>query len=276
MHKANHKISTVKISYIQDVLRDHITTDPERARYFFKTGEGEYGAGDQFLDVTVPHIRSIAKHFSATDFGVLQQLLESEYNEERLLALIILAQQYHAAARILAHAKAQGKSQAKAGSPKAEQAGRTCQEIYEFYTHNVWYVNNWNLVDSSAHLIIGAHLWDKDRTPLLELAQSQNMWERRVAIVATWYFIKQGDLAWTFKIASMLLGDSHDLIHKAVGWMLREAGKKDEQALVTFLQEHAGHMPRTMLRYAIEKFSPGARAQFLAIKREFMGARKHE
>jgi 3-methyladenine DNA glycosylase AlkD len=257
MHKINHKIGSAKISYIQDVLRDHITTDPERAAYFFKTGEGQYGAGDQFLGVSVPHVRSIAKHFSDADFGVLQELLESEYNEERLIALIILANQYHAAARILAQAK-MGQSQ--------EQV-QECEKIYNFYTHNLWYVNNWNLVDSSAHLIIGAHLWDKDRAPLLELAQSQNMWERRIAIVATWYFIKQGDLEWTFKIARELLGDTHDLIHKAVGWMLREAGKKDEQALVQFLHKHAGHMPRTMLRYAIEKFGPEVRAQFLAIKR---------
>lgn len=117
------------------------------------------------------------------------------------------------------------------------------------------HINNWNLVDSSAHLIIGAHLFDKDRDVLKELAASQSLWERRIAIVATWYFIRKSDLDWTFKIAKLLLNDSHDLIHKAVGWMLREAGKKDEARLISFLCEYAHQMPKIMQRYAMEKLS---------------------
>ena len=158
-------------------------------------------------------------------------MIQSKINEERLLALIILATKY------------------KAGSLAQKEA------IYQFYRTNTHHINNWNLVDSSAHLIIGAHLFERDRDALEELAASQNLWERRISIVATWYFIRKSDLEWTFRIAKLLLNDDHDLIHKAVGWMLREAGKKDEKRLILFLSNQAKQMPKTMLRYAMERLS---------------------
>ena len=129
------------------------------------------------------------------------------------------------------------------------------EEIYQFYRANMRHINNWNLVDSSAHLIIGAYLFERDCDFLEELALSPNLWERRIAIVATWYFIRKSELDWTFRIAKLLLNDSHDLIHKAVGWMLREAGKKDEARLISFLCDHVNQMPKTMLRYATERLS---------------------
>ena len=135
--------------------------------------------------------------------------------------------------------------------------------IYQFYMDNIQQVNNWNLVDASAHLIVGKHLHKKDKDILHTLANSTVMWERRVAIVATWYFIKMNEFEWTLKLAKILLTDSHDLIHKAVGWMLREMGKKDVEQLKTFLNQHAATMPRTMLRYAIEKFPEAKRQHFL-------------
>jgi 3-methyladenine DNA glycosylase AlkD len=158
-------------------------------------------------------------------------LIVSSINEERLLALIILTKQYSTATE-----------------PHKEN-------VYQFYRTNMHHVNNWNLVDSSAHLIIGAHLFKQDCSILETLAASKNVWERRIAIVATWYFIRQSELEWTFKIAKLLHNDQHDLIHKAVGWMLREAGKKHEVSLISFLSEHAHQMPRTMRRYAMERLS---------------------
>lgn len=128
------------------------------------------------------------------------------------------------------------------------------EKLYQFYVDHLQHINNWNLVDASAHWIIGAHLFDKDRCLLEQLAQSDNLWSRRIAMVATWYFIRQNDIVWTFKIATQLLADQEDLIHKAVGWMLREAGKRDESALTQFLNKYASIMPRVMLRYAIENY----------------------
>lgn len=224
---------------IKDTLQNSISIPPHKAAAFFKTGTGHYAAGDEFIGVTVPVLRKIAKKFMLLALDDLQALLESTINEERLLALIILTKQYQNA------------------------AGQAKEMLYQFYVQNLKYVNNWNLVDASAHLIIGAHLWDQDRSSLLELATSEILWKRRISIVSTWYFIRKNDLAWTFKIASLLQGDTHDLIHKAVGWMLREAGKRDQAQLVTFLDQHMCVMPRTMLRYAIEKFPESMRKSYL-------------
>jgi 3-methyladenine DNA glycosylase AlkD len=224
---------------IKDVLKNATSVLPDKAAAFFKTGIGHYAAGDEFIGVTVPNLRKIAKQFMCLALEDLQVLLESKINEERLLALIILTQQYQAA------------------------VSQDQETLYQFYLQNLKYVNNWNLVDTSAHLIIGAHLWDKDRSLLLELATSEILWERRISIVSTWYFIRKNDLAWTFKIASFLKCDTHDLIHKAVGWMLREAGKRDQAQLITFLDQHMREMPRTMLRYAIEKFPESMRKSYL-------------
>jgi 3-methyladenine DNA glycosylase AlkD len=230
------------IKEIQLLLHQSVTIPKERAATFFKTGTGNYAEHDQFIGVKVPTIRLIAKKFSAITLDEIQLLIESSINEERLLALCILTDQYK----------------------KADI--KTKEQLYQFYLNNLSHVSNWNLVDASAHLIIGAHLFKKDKKLLYSLAQSTIMWERRIAIVATYYFIRNNELEWTFKIASLLLNDTHDLIHKAVGWMLREAGKRNQDALVIFLGQHAYHMPRTMLRYAIEKFDENIRKKYLAQK----------
>ncbi len=227
------------IQQIQSVLRSKISVPKERAAAFFKTGSGHYAEGDAFIGVTVPDLRKIAKEFAHLDLLEIQVLLASPINEERSLALFILVRQYE------------------------KSKGPLKEAIYQFYLNNLKYVNNWNLVDASAHLILGAHLKDKDRELLLTLAQSEIMWERRIAMVATWYFIRNQDLAWTFRLAHLLLNDKHDLIHKAAGWMLREAGKRNITELINFLDQHAEKMPRTMLRYAIEKLSVDQRKAYL-------------
>jgi 3-methyladenine DNA glycosylase AlkD len=227
------------IDELRSILYSQVSVPKERAAAFFKTGSGHYAEGDEFIGVTVPDLRKIAKDFLHINLLDVQLLLASKVNEERLLALLILVHQY------------------------TKAKGDLKEEVYQFYLSNLQYVNNWNLVDSSAHLIMGAHLKDKDRTILLNLAKSGIIWERRIAMVATWHFIRKQDLEWTFKVAEMLLGDKHDLIHKAVGWMLREAGKRNLSALVTFLDQHAAQMPRTMLRYAIEKLSVDQRKAYL-------------
>jgi 3-methyladenine DNA glycosylase AlkD len=208
---------------------------------FFKTAPGGYAEHDRFIGVSVPELRKIAKDFSTLSMPELLLLLKSPINEERLLALIIKCNQY------------------KKGNLKQ------CEVLYKSYLKHLKYVNNWNLVDSSAHLIVGAYLLNnnKDKTILSTLAKSEDLWERRIAIVSTWYFIRHYQFDWTIKIAKILLKDSEDLIHKAVGWMLREMGKKDEKVLADFLAQHATLMPRTMLRYAIEKFSPKQRKAYL-------------
>ncbi len=208
---------------------------PQRG-VFFKTGPGDYAEHDQFMGVSVPNLRRIAKQFSTLGPEEIQVLIESPFNEERFLALIILVERYQTTKSL---------------------------EIYEFYMKNLYHVNNWNLVDASAHLILGAHVFDKEKTILLDLAQSQVMWERRISIVSTWYFIRKNETDWTFKLAEMMLDDPHDLIHKACGWMLREAGKRNLLKLKDFLRQHGQKMPRTMLRYAIEKFPPEERKIYM-------------
>ncbi|WP_341788066.1 MULTISPECIES: DNA alkylation repair protein [unclassified Rickettsia] len=189
--------------------------------------------------MTVPTLRKIAKTYYNLSKDDLGGLIKSRFNEERLLALVILINQYQ----------------------KASDNDK--KFFYEFYIDNIKYVNNWNLVDASAHYIIGAYLWDKDKEYLFKLAKSENLWERRIAMVATWYFIRKNELNLTFKIAQLLLNDKHDLIHKAVGWMLREAGKKDEKQLIDFLNQHISQMPRTTLRYAIERFPKETRRHYI-------------
>ncbi|MCX7337959.1 MAG: DNA alkylation repair protein [Alphaproteobacteria bacterium] len=227
------------IKEIRFALHSSISIPQERASAFFKTGPGDYAEHDQFMGVTVPNLRKISKRFSDLPLACIKDLLSSKINEERFLALLILVDQYQ----------------------KSTEQGRV--DLYQFYINNLHHINNWNLVDTSAHLIVGAHLWDKDRNILLSLSESNNLWERRVSIVSTWAFIKKEDLVWTFQIARLLLNDNHDLIHKAVGWMLREAGKKDEGELVGFLRYHSGVMPRTMLRYAIERLPQDQRKFYL-------------
>jgi len=221
-------------------LREH--ADPEDARNlqrFFKTGPGEYGEGDVFIGVRVPALRRLAKEFRALPTGDAAELLRSPVHEERLLALLILVGAY-----------AKGDDMLR---------GR----IFDFYLANTRFINNWDLVDSSAADIIGAHLHGCDRSLLDRLARSELLWERRIAIIATFFFIRRGEFADTLRIAALLLHDRHDLIHKAVGWMLREVGKRDQEAEEAFLREHCRAMPRTMLRYATERFPEPLRQAYL-------------
>ncbi len=205
---------------------------------FFKTGNGEYGEGDVFLGITVPEQRKIAKKYKNLELRDIQKLLESKIHEHRLVALLILAGQFQ----------------------KKEKK----QEIFEFYLKNTKKINNWDLVDLTADKIVGEYLFDKEKTILTKLANSENLWERRIAIMATFHFIKKGEHEWTFKLAEVLLNDKHDLIHKVVGWMLREVGKRIGQDIEEkFLKKHYRKMPRTMLRYAIERFDERKREFFL-------------
>lgn len=216
--------------------------NPAKAKFlqrFFRTGKGEYAEGDRFLGIIVPVSRSLARKYSDLALTDILRLLRSLFHEERIIALFLLVARFE----------------------KGNDLVRA--RIVRSYLASTRLVNNWDLVDSSAYQIIGAYLVDKKRTPLYRLARSKLLWERRIAMVATLAFIRRNDLDDTFKIAEMLLVDQHDLIHKAVGWMLREAGKKDPAALRVFLVRHASHMPRTALRYAIEKYSPRERRLFL-------------
>jgi 3-methyladenine DNA glycosylase AlkD len=218
--------------------------DPDKAailQRFFKTGPGQYGEGDIFIGVMVPQSRQIAKKFSQLPLGEVRTLLYSRIHEERLVALLILARRYGSASSCMEK-----------------------EEIVKFYLNHIKQVNNWDLVDLSAPNILGAHLVDsRDRRRLLyRLARSENLWERRIAIVATHHFIRNGDFSDTLKIAEMLLQDRHDLMHKAAGWMLREVGKRDAAAEEAFLEKHCNVMPRTMLRYAIERLPENKRRRY--------------
>lgn len=208
-------------------------------RRFFKTGPGEYGEGDMFLGIQVPQLRKLAKRNEDITVDEAEQLLHSAFHEERLLALLILILKY------------------KRGSEPVREA------IYRLYLANSKYINNWDLVDLSAEHIVGAHLLNRGRLKLYRLAGSGSLWERRMSILATFHYVKLGDFADTLNIAGLLLTDAEDLIHKAVGWMLREIGKRDMQTEELFLQGHYKVMPRTMLRYAIEKFPEDRRKAYL-------------
>jgi 3-methyladenine DNA glycosylase AlkD len=217
--------------------------DPAKAQIlsgFFKTGRGEYGEGDRFLGVVMPKVRKIVKaHRQAADEDILN-LLHSEYHEERMTALLILVEQYGRGAE----------SRKKA--------------IYDLYLANTAWINNWDLVDLTAHHIVGDRLYGKDGSILKKLAISKTLWERRIAMLATYHSIRQGDSREALKIAELLLRDPHDLIHKAVGWMLREVGKRcSMEHACGFLDAHATAMPRTMLRYAIELFPESLKAKYM-------------
>jgi len=221
-------------------LRELADKDTARLlQAFFKTGSGEYGEGDVFIGIKVPPLRILAKEFEAATSGTLKALLTSKIHEERALALMILARQFDR------------------GSEELRV------EIYNFYLGQTRFINNWDLVDGSAPYIVGPFLWKRDRRQLYVLARSTSLWERRIAILATLYFIRQSDFADALKISKILLTDKHDLIHKAVGWMLREIGKRDIAAEQSFLKIHYRKMPRTMLRYAIERFPEAQRRRYL-------------
>jgi 3-methyladenine DNA glycosylase AlkD len=206
---------------------------------FFRTGPGEYGHGDRFIGVRVPAIRAFCRQFSGASLDEIDALLHSPIHEARLLAVLLLVQAF------------------RAGSELERR------RIYRLYLSRTRYINSWDLVDSSAPHIVGAWLATRRRAPLRRLARSRSLWERRIAILATRHFTRHGNLEDTFALADALLTDSHDLIHKAVGWMLREAGGRDPGELRRFLASRHGRMPRTMLRYAIEKFPEAERRRYL-------------
>lgn len=206
---------------------------------FFKTAKGEYGYGDIFLGITVPVQRKIAKKYEELSLSDIQNLISKKIHEYRLTSLLILNQKYYKSL------------------PKEKK------QIYDFYIKNINFINNWDLVDLSAPKIIGEYLFDKSRRPLYNLAKSKNLWYRRISIISTFTFIKNKDFKDTLKICEILLNDTHDLIHKATGWMLREIGKKDISVLYGFLDKFYHQMPRTMLRYSIEKLPENKRKHYL-------------
>lgn len=209
---------------------------------FFQAFPGGYGEGDYFIGVTVPEQRRIARrHFRPVLLNELEDLIRDPVHECRLTALFILVLKYE-------RAKTENEKQA----------------IVDYYLGNIDHINNWDLVDSSAYKILGAHLFEKERNLLYELARSGKLWRQRIAIIATLYFIRNFDFTDTLELAALLLDHEHDLIHKAVGWMLREVGNRDHEIEYRFLKDHYKVMPRTMLRYAIEKFDPKLRKKFLA------------
>lgn len=206
---------------------------------FFKTGPGEYAEGDLFIGVTVPDLRRVCRECRGAAIPDILALLGSAVHEERLLALLLLVETFR------------------------RGTDETKREVYRLYLANTKFINNWDLVDSSAPHIVGAWLFTRSRAPLRRLARSSSLWERRIAIIATQFFIRNGDVGETFRIADLLLTDHHDLIHKAVGWMLREAGNRTPTAERRYLETRYPRMPRTMLRYAIEKFPEAERRRYL-------------
>ncbi len=228
------------LSRLQRQLRNLANTAvAEQSLRFFKTGKGEYGEGDKFLGVRVPTIRAIAKEHKDLPIADILHVLTSPYHEERLLALILLVNRFE----------------------KSGQEDR--RSIYKLYLENTAYINGWDLVDSSAHQIVGGYLFNKNRRKLLSLSKSLSLWERRISIISTYHFIRNNQYEDTLNISRKLLHDDQDLIHKAVGWMLREVGNRDRKAEEGFLLEHYKVMPRTMLRYAIEKFDEEDRKLYL-------------
>jgi len=233
----------MSLATIRAELRTH--ADPKRAAFvqgYFKTGPGEYGEGDKFLGIAVPVLRRLARAHRDARMADVRALLRSKWHEERGLALLILVERYRRA------------------SP------RDRQEIHDLYLANTAHINNWDLVDCSAEFVVGGQLDDSGMRLLERLARSSSLWERRIAIISTRRWIKEGRFEPTLRIARMLLEDPHDLIHKATGWMLREVADRDRATAESFLREHLAKMPRTMLRYAIEKFPEGARKRYLAGK----------
>jgi 3-methyladenine DNA glycosylase AlkD len=208
---------------------------------FFKTGPGEYGDGDLFLGIRVPVLRKLAREYQSIDLDEVLQLLRSAFHEERLLALLILVRVY-----------AQGEEAIK-------------KQVYQRYMKNTRFINSWDLVDPSSPYIVGDYLMKRNKKPLYVLVKSDDLWERRIAITATFHFIKQEEFGESLKIAKLLLNDKEDLIHKAVGWMLREIGKRHLPSEEEFLREHYWNMPRAMLRYAIEKFPEAKRRRYLKV-----------
>ena len=228
------------LNQLKKVLQD--AGNKEKAEVcarFFKTGKGEYGEDDFFLGITVPEQRKIAKRYADLKMGDLRKLLLSKIHDHRSVALYILISQYD----------------------KANTKGK--KKIFDFYLKNIENVNSWDLVDSSAPHIVGDYLFERNRAVLYQLAKSKNLWKKRIAILATYGFIRENQFEDALKISEILLNDKHDLIHKAVGWMLREVGNRNQKIEERFLKKYYRKMPRTMLRYAIEKFDENKRILYL-------------
>ena len=204
---------------------------------FFKTGKGQYGEGDKFLGVTVPNIRDVAKEFKDINFDIIEELIHSPWHEMRMCALLILVN----------------------NSQK-----EVTKDIFDFYLSQTKYINNWDLVDLSAPQIVGKFLLDKKRDTLYQLAENDLLWDNRIAIVSTLTFIRNNDLDDTYQLSLKMMNHKHDLMHKAIGWMLREAGKRDTKRLYDFIMEYRNIMPRTMLRYSIEKFDKETRKELMS------------
>lgn len=220
--------------------------DPDKAallQRFFKTGKGQYAEGDLFLGISVPNSRKVAKKYRSLTLSQVKTLLTSKFHEHRLTALLILVDQY-------------------AQAPSEER-----EAIVRFYLQHTKYINNWDLVDLSAPRILGEYLKKNDRAILYQLARSPSLWERRISVLATFAFIRQDDFSDNLKIATLLLADREDLIHKAVGWMLREVGKRQVKVEEQFLEQHAATMPRTALRYALEHFPSKKREYYMTLPR---------
>ncbi|AFK03720.1 DNA alkylation repair enzyme [Emticicia oligotrophica DSM 17448] len=230
---------------ITDALKAIATEERAQASaWFFKTGKGQYGEGDIFIGISNPDLRTICKKYNSLNFSELQDLLNSPIHEYRFAALIILVEQMKKA--------------------KSEDLR---SKIYEFYLDNTHRINNWDLVDCSARDIVGLYLFDKDRSILYDMARTNHLWTQRIAIIATFYFINKKQFLDTLKISEILLTHKHDLIHKAVGWALREAWKKGaNQQVEVFLEKNIGRIPRTALRYAIEKMTDEQKKYFMTLK----------
>lgn len=229
------------IGDIQLELESYSTSEKKQLLpSFFKTGKGQYGEGDKFLGVVVPDTRKVARKYKDISFDAIMSLLDSEYHECRLCALLILVERFKK-------------------TKKEEDRTR----IYDFYLSQTKQINNWDLVDLSAKDIVGEYLVDKKRSDLYKLADSSLLWDQRIAVIATFAFIRRNDHKDILLLSEKLLYHKHDLIHKAIGWMLREVGKRDKNALINFLNLHSKEMPRTMLRYSIEKFTPEERTLYM-------------
>ena len=235
-----NKLIAMTAQKIQKYLRQFASKEKAKLlQGFFKTGPGQYGEGDIFLGVMVPNIRLTVKEFADAPIAEVLKLLRSFFHEERLLALLLLVRKFE----------------------KGDEVVR--KRIYTHYLKNTKYINNWDLVDLSAPKIVGPWLDGRSRSLLYRFARSKYIWERRIAILATFPFIRKGDFADALALSETLLADDHDLMHKAVGWMLREVGKKDVVVLEGFLRKNYDHMPRTALRYAIERFPEAKRKKYL-------------
>lgn len=230
----------INLANIKTLLKSYSNPkDIGRSKIIFQAIPGKYGEGDIFLGITNPQLHKIAKQFISLDDKSLQKLISFKFHEERFLAISILLQRL-----------------------KKKISEEQLEKIYNFYVDNLKHINNWDLVDCSAPHISGRYLFDKDRNILFDWAQSSNVWLRRISIISTFYFIRKNDFKDSLKIATLLLNDNHDLIHKAVGWMLREIGKRNLETEVMFLEKHHKKMPRIMLQYAMEKFEKEMKSKF--------------